>query len=287
MNLWLGNIGVEIFFILSGYLIATVLSRKEGFFYFKRIMRIFPVYFFYLIICILLTGSPVMDYLLPLTFTTNLEDLLARPVPAGTSHFWTLAIEEQFYLLSPLLLLLKTGRILKVLFFLLTGFFVFEAFWFQYPAEASLTWGRSLPVLGFFGILNGILVTTHFFRNRFYIYYAIGLIGVYILLFITLPVNKNLLLPLFSIGFSFLFQHLTSARTFVNRILENKLLVALGTISYSFYVFHPLVLQYASRSSYTGNFLVAFCLTAVVATAIYWGIERPVLILRRHIIKPA
>jgi peptidoglycan/LPS O-acetylase OafA/YrhL len=282
MDLWLGNIGVEIFFILSGYLIASILNRKVFLFYAKRILRIFPVYFFYLITCILITGSAVSQFILPLTFTTNLEDLLGKPAPWSTSHFWTLAVEEQFYLLSPLLLFIRKGWVLKTLFAGIIAFFIWEAFYFSYLPEVPITYGRALPIVGFFGILNGILITRNFYRTKFPVYFSLGFMGIYILLMATAPINKNLLLPLFSVGFSFLFQYLLSAESFLRRMLENKLVVGLGVISYSFYVFHLLVIHYCTQSPFTDHFLAAFCLAVIVAIASYFGIEKPFQAIRKR-----
>jgi peptidoglycan/LPS O-acetylase OafA/YrhL len=116
-----GGLGVTIFFFLSGYLITTLL-RKEyaqtgtihlGQFYARRVLRIFPP--FYITLAIVIIGC-LAGYLPGMigagsiaaqaAFLTNYYQIFApwRPEwPAGTDVFWSLAVEEHFYLLFPFL----------------------------------------------------------------------------------------------------------------------------------------------------------------------------------------
>jgi peptidoglycan/LPS O-acetylase OafA/YrhL len=99
-----GDSGVDIFFVLSGFLITSLLirdresSRYYQDFYWKRALRIFPLY----VICIvgLLLVDPKYGWfaLLCLLFLANFAQVFHVP---NTGPFWTLAIEEQFYLLWP------------------------------------------------------------------------------------------------------------------------------------------------------------------------------------------
>ena len=130
-----GWTGVDLFFVLSGYLIASQLfatmanGQKIAIrtFYLKRFFRIFPAY---LLVVILYFSFPFIrerEALSPLwkylTFTQNLGlDLRTH----GTfSHAWSLCIEEQFYLIFPLIiLLLDTKKVFKKGYFVLIGLFV-------------------------------------------------------------------------------------------------------------------------------------------------------------------
>ena len=120
-----GWVVVQFFFVLSGYLITSILlAEKEhpfrqylGHFYWRRILRIFPVYFGFLLICgifyLLLKQPREFLQVLPslLTYTYNFY-----LVPPGRSlsgifpHLWSLSVEEQFYLLWPLLIFALTPR---------------------------------------------------------------------------------------------------------------------------------------------------------------------------------
>ncbi|MEI6078838.1 MAG: acyltransferase [Verrucomicrobiota bacterium] len=101
-----GVLGVRFFFVISGFLITCLLLREHAetsvislkHFYARRALRILPVYFFYLVVLGFLTrySQAPSAWLANLTFTTNFF-----PTPFATTHFWSLAVEEQFYFLWP------------------------------------------------------------------------------------------------------------------------------------------------------------------------------------------
>jgi peptidoglycan/LPS O-acetylase OafA/YrhL len=116
-----GWIGVQLFFVLSGYLITGILLRDSdlplGFylkrFYWRRSLRIFPLYYGYLLVFAIvyaISKSPAVfgrDWPYLLTYTLNFRRILPD---FGTNiyygRFWSLAVEEQFYLIWPLLIYL-------------------------------------------------------------------------------------------------------------------------------------------------------------------------------------
>ncbi len=121
-----GFLGVDFFFVLSGFLITTLLLREEtrkgrfslrGF-YWRRLLRIVPVYFFVVTLVatyyIWVKGETQHAALLPFYYLF-LSNFLVSDIPL-LSPTWSLAVEEQYYLLWPLLLLLVPRRwILPVL----------------------------------------------------------------------------------------------------------------------------------------------------------------------------
>lgn len=130
-----GWLGVDLFFVLSGFLITNILLNtvdKTNYlrnFFLRRILRIFPLYYAVLIICFFLIpafGSSVID----LSFYTqnqlwfwfyfqNWLFIFKTPPNNFLVHFWSLAVEEQFYLVWPLIILLiKNPKRLLVLVFL-------------------------------------------------------------------------------------------------------------------------------------------------------------------------
>ncbi len=116
-----GWIGVQMFFVLSGFLITSILLQDSdlplGFylkrFYWRRSLRIFPLYFGYLLVMAIvyaITKTPAVfgrDWPYLLTYTLNFRRILPD---FGTNiyygRFWSLAIEEQFYLIWPLVIYL-------------------------------------------------------------------------------------------------------------------------------------------------------------------------------------
>jgi len=113
-----GWIGVEMFFVLSGYLITATLLDTRSLtlacyllrFYWRRIMRIWPLYIGFL--CILLASSFYVDGLdrfrsdigYILSFTYNLQVGVTQDWQESYSHLWSLSIEEQFYTLWPIVI---------------------------------------------------------------------------------------------------------------------------------------------------------------------------------------
>ncbi len=142
-DLWFGRlgdfgwVGVDLFFVLSGFLISTQLFKeikKTGavsfkIFYIRRGFRIWPNYFFVLAIYFLIPAFIERGRLAPLwkflTFTQNFG--LDYTATGAFSHAWSLCVEEQFYLILPALLILLVPRLhFKRAILLFLGVIVFE-----------------------------------------------------------------------------------------------------------------------------------------------------------------
>jgi peptidoglycan/LPS O-acetylase OafA/YrhL len=124
-----GWAGVDLFFVLSGYLITAIILKYRdapgfiGRFYVRRGLRIWPIY--YLVFLLLIAVNPWLPRPYPLdawpyyaTYTQNLTLYLRRPMPPfnpAFDHTWTLALEEQFYLVWPVLVILAGRRRLVAL----------------------------------------------------------------------------------------------------------------------------------------------------------------------------
>jgi peptidoglycan/LPS O-acetylase OafA/YrhL len=116
-----GWLGVDLFFLLSGFLITGILLETRHWphyfrnFYIRRFLRIMPLYFTMLAIWSCFYRRWWSYFLLSAVFGANLSSLFHIRVPHGPGVMWSLAIEEQFYLLWPLVVLLLNRRTIFVL----------------------------------------------------------------------------------------------------------------------------------------------------------------------------
>jgi peptidoglycan/LPS O-acetylase OafA/YrhL len=120
-----GTVAVRVFFVLSGFLITGILldSRRKieigrqslgrgvGRFYFRRFLRLIPVLYLAVIVSALLNlGQARHSWPWDLTYLSNFYAVREHTLGLGTGHFWTLAIEEQFYLFWPWIILFIPRR---------------------------------------------------------------------------------------------------------------------------------------------------------------------------------
>lgn len=114
-----GWMGVDLFFVLSGFLITGICldHRGPGFFrafYARRALRIVPIYALavaaLLLPSILAAGRLPDGWLWLATFTTNIGIAHGAAIPSNTNHLWSLAVEEQFYLVWPFLVAMLATR---------------------------------------------------------------------------------------------------------------------------------------------------------------------------------
>jgi peptidoglycan/LPS O-acetylase OafA/YrhL len=128
-----GWMGVWLFYVVSGFSVTTsLLSRRHralsigraiSSFYIRRALRIWPLYFAFIALNVVLLEAigrtqPLEDLPWLLSFTQNMKMILTNYTPAANwtafGHLWTLAVEQQFYLIFPLLLILR-GRFARAL----------------------------------------------------------------------------------------------------------------------------------------------------------------------------
>ncbi|HWS39058.1 MAG TPA: acyltransferase family protein [Actinoplanes sp.] len=179
-----GFLGVDVFFVISGFLITGLLRREIAAtgrldlarFYARRVVRLLPVAT--LVIVLTLAGAwflapPVRfatfaaDGLAAATWTMNLRldtagtDYFGDPAPSPFQHFWSLAVEEQFYLLWPLLLLVRSRLLLAAVTVASFAWSLYDMSYFASPGRAwqlgagallSLVACRRQPWLGWAGL---------------------------------------------------------------------------------------------------------------------------------------
>jgi peptidoglycan/LPS O-acetylase OafA/YrhL len=318
-----GWIGVDLFFVLSGYLIAgqllATLARGKSpnvrCFYWRRALRILPAFLVIVAICVFLPSLreyPVMPRVWKfLTFTQNLG------LRGGTtfSHAWSLCIESQFYLLLPLLLLalvrLRRGQIAVPFAVVLCGivmrgliahanlhspepsFAVWQKF-IYYPTYARLdplTMGVCLAAIEHFRPKWWKALT----KIAKWIWLP-GLAAIVLALVLaenTLSIISCALgFPLIAFGFSaFLLCAVSPELPFSRVAIPGAAFLA--TVAYSVYLSHKLMIHWAltfgaahsiAETSGTGYFLMLSSIL-VGGSALFFAVERPFLQLRQHFVK--
>ena len=305
-----GFIGVDIFYVISGFLITGLLIReiertgtinfKE--FYARRFKRLLPTSFFVLAITavfswllipatmrsslgrdIIAAGLYVSNYLFA-WWQADYQNLDATPSPV--IHYWSLAVEEQFYLLWPLLILLffvvatrlKKKIALTVLVAAVTALsFVFSI----YQTETSPIWAfYSLPTRAWELGLGALLVLLPPIKTK----KLVGLIGFVFVIASAFIFNEttafpglNAVLPV--LGTVMLIATINSWPPFLNDVANSRLFQWLGEISYPLYLWHwPLLVlpsTYFARPLAVYERIIAIFATIVLADLTHRFIEEP------------
>ncbi|MFY8004524.1 MAG: acyltransferase family protein [Chitinophagaceae bacterium] len=259
-----GEWGVFIFFVLSGYLITHILfsninkgkSTKEIIisFYIRRTLRIFPIYYLaigVLWLCKSVVGKEVQEGL-PwfLTYTQNIYYFINQNLAGPLSPYWTLAVEEQFYLIWPWIIVMAGSKrsLVAIIIFLLVGFSCF----YIIPAKPFIT---ILTPFTFFSFgLGGLLAWLQLFQYQSLVKFLksiqiIGLLSV-VLFFLGVFKNNQFILPiniLISITAFALIAYLLIKKDklppYLAFVFTNKFLIFTGKISYGIYLYHNLIPQ--------------------------------------------
>jgi peptidoglycan/LPS O-acetylase OafA/YrhL len=116
-----GWLGVDLFFVLSGFLITGILVDSKNHprffrnFYIRRILRIQPIYILVVLVCWFFYAGFHAYFTISLLLLANFAHVLAPMQPHGPSVFWSLAVEEHFYLIWPFLVRFAAARFLPVI----------------------------------------------------------------------------------------------------------------------------------------------------------------------------
>lgn len=259
----LGEHGVTMFFVLSGFLITYLLLKEFEKtnridirkFYIRRLLRIWPLYFLYLILCLFfLRDSLHLDYNIVYysTFLANIPFVLKQSY-TGMEHLWSISIEEQFYLFWPFLFLLfiRDRFLVKVFYFIailsLLRIILWVAFPFSTIALFSLV--NRFDCMAF-GALGAYLVNGKYRLAEVVNQKVVQCIAWAILFSLILDKFHfiNSILEIFIIETVILII-IIGQIGIANRVinLEKGIFSYLGKLSFGLYVYHPLVIIMAYR----------------------------------------
>ena len=253
-----GGQGVPIFFALTGFLLGRLLIREFTTtksisirsFYIRRVYRIWPLYFLYLIICFLAnpfsSGTPAINKSeLPfyLTFTYNWGQIFANLPGSMATITWSVSVEEQIYLFLPVLVSLISFRKFEIASFLLVSLGTISLVMSDFgyiPGHARLTTSYFVPVgIGLFVAIKEDLVRNSKRDFRFIKWLVLFLAISYVAFFPEISATTfGETATMFLTSFFFVALLFTADR-FVN--VENtcvKLLARIGRVSYGCYLYH-------------------------------------------------
>jgi peptidoglycan/LPS O-acetylase OafA/YrhL len=324
-NPWLRNInygtGVTLFFVISGFLITKILidfkqkNRLEGrgnwysikSFYMRRTLRIFPIYYI-TIFFLLIIGFENTREFLPwlLSYTLNIKFALTNEFAGSFTHFWSLAVEEQFYILWAFLIVFIPNKYLKGLIIgsiiISIVLRIYLTYFTGYWAAANGMMITNMYSLG----LGALIAYDKSFGNYFsrHIKEFKNALVYLVLIYIVVYVYPREYQPFE--GFKYTSDIYLSFVYFVvvviasngafncstKRFLENPVVLYLGKISYGLYVFHlfmgPLYFNFLQQyiplplNTDLEFFVLFFVLNLAMASLSWFLIEKPFVGLKKY-----
>lgn len=301
-----GGLGVDVFFVISGFLITRILLTQHArrgsialrTFYLKRLLRLYPALVLMVATFIALwftLGIPFRDVIkssaTALTYTSNIVISHTTIQILTLRHTWSLAMEEQFYLVWPILLILLLS--LRLSNRAIAAILIFAA-------AASLAAYIMLPAIPYspvtragaliIGCATAVLVQARPWENRTIAYIAGALLVTMFMLctmgrlhYVVLMVSLGLLLP-------FLLVHLAFGQGWLVRALSAPWMAYLGVISYAIYLWHNPILQALHASTTLGTgwaAVIALVLTLAVSMFSHRFVERPFNRIKDRLRPPA
>ena len=259
---------VNFFFVLSSYLITKILmSAKDKsvtlkfskikvilFFLFRRTIRIFPAYYLLLALVLIIPGIGhhlKQHEVAYFSYLANYYIFFAEQWPLATSHLWTLAVEEQFYIFWPLIVifipnkyLLKTfiavgliSIVLRAIFYQSTTGFFPQSILTQYCLDSFAIGG--ILALKFTISKEQERLIDRFFHVSLLIGIPVGFIIILTNSFYLSFVFNGLIISV--ISYMLIKKAIFGYTGLLQKFLENKVVLFLGQISYSIYLYHLVV----------------------------------------------
>lgn len=310
--LYLGPMGVEFFFAISGFLISLQLydyyekvnanrvsaARTLKTFFARRVLRIFPLYYFVLFILTALgIGTMREAFWWNVTYLSNFYFISTAQWAPAFSHFWSLSVEEHFYLAWPLLLIFVHRRWWPVLFLSLILCSVgFRYYYFnRSPGYFFYTFCHTIACLGMF-MMGAIVAYCYKYQRAFFdrlfkpglARYLMPVLFLALIAFWMLypdPEAFNAIYRRFFLGFFYAYLIgvlVFGVRGIFGKLYDHSLLIRLGKLSYGIYLVHnfvPILLQ-DLLSEYELRlwilFIIYFILTVGVSYLLYLFVEQPI-----------
>lgn len=288
------SFGFYAYLVLSGFLITRILVGSDTGktwsdvreFWLRRTLRIFPIY--YLTLAVLLICGWLPEPLPFFTYVSNIYLFLINQMQGPVCHLWSLAVEEQFYLLFPLAFLFtpKKHRLKLIVSLLALTFVVHTACATMFP---GYKWKLLMPSSGqclLFGAIAGYFDMTLKKKDETRLFLVALVLN--IALIAIQSVDKALphtLIFIDSAALAIFFYSLWRTRNqFICKSLSNRVMVHLGQISYGMYLFHLPILYLLIDFPLPEKIAIGFVSTALLASASWYLFESPINKLRNKLI---
>lgn len=286
---WTGQHGVTIFFVLSGFLITSKLLEGPidlKRFYIRRFFRLMPVAWAYLAVMWIIENRAGQHWISLGEIASCVFFCRNYYGPGQTliaGHYWSLSIEEQFYMIWPCLLLLAGTR--KAKWIAIAGMVLCASYRFIYWNRYDSNWPsfqtevRADALLA--GCLLALLLAMPRFRLKAVQWSKVLALPAFVALSVSF-VNSHWLPPLYEcLAIAGLIAaSVLHPQTIFSRFLSFPPMAWLGTISYSVYVWQQFFFQNRGETSTT---IVSMCLMPLFALGSYYLLERPATRLAHRI----
>ncbi len=316
-----GFLGVDLFFALSGFLITCVLLQEHSQtsslglknFYFRRALRLLPALFALMVFCVAYAlliqrdesaATTLTGVLYTLFYAANWVQVPPNPPGIGPlSHAWSLSVEEQFYIIWPLLLLLllrlkpRSLIIAALCGMTAVSILVGVLLWNANTPHLRMYFGSDVRahelLIGCMAALMlswGAFQPTNRLRWIFHAASAISLLVIFISFYFARANGAfvyNGGFALIAVGTVVLILDVVLFPSHLSRLFEFAPLVWIGKISYGLYLWHFPVFE-ASKRLFEGRMspliyqMVGVAITVLVAAASFYWLEKPFMKFRRR-----
>jgi len=319
--------GVLFFFVLSSFLITRILLTAKGSneergtnnlfslkqFYIRRFLRIFPIYYLLITVLYVINWNPCREIIVSLlTYTTNLK-IASGFDAANFNHLWSLAVEEQFYIFFPFIVFFINTKYLLRVFIAITCIgllgrtllYLHNSTYIPYSNFNTISCLDSLglgSILAYLSIYKIEMLTRIMRRKAFLIGSAVLFLVVTLVTYSPYEGDARYnfgsmvwmrfcfnIVSFFLLGYSVA----VSYRGLFGKILENKIVVYLGRISYGMYLYHlfvphflRIVLHHFGKEIPGGwdnvMGIVYMLATVAIASVSWFVIEKPINELKKY-----
>ena len=315
-----GTFGVNLFFVLSGFLITSILLNEKfkdngtkrltiiKNFFVRRSLRIFPIYYLVILLCCLFGYQFVIDHIgYYATYTSNLLPYYSNQ-PNVLSHTWSLAVEEQFYLIWPWLIIFINKKYLKHVFIAaiiigtVSKYIVLYRWHHLYPVLV-INCFDSFGIGALYAYIRLNEVKKHQFEKGFRIVFplllfigwkmaAAGISGLPAAVIYSRLLDSLIAIALIMFAINNKYEWMRKY------VMENPVFNFIGKISYGIYLYHytlgpaydtwvaDFVKSHPSAPGMLSNFYSNYCIKIALLITVCWLsfklIEQPILRIKKR-----